>query len=165
MPEAPQRSGYIDEQINEAIARGDFDNLNGKGRPLHLRGDLSKAAEMREKLRGDANFGAPWVEVGREIELATRRAETELCRALEFRRAGLDAPKADKFKIEADFRAALRNLETQISGVNSLILKHNLVLPPQLPQLHRVRLRLEHLVKSVAPELEAVILNRAALEK
>lgn len=154
---APERKGFVEEQINEAMARGEFQNLKGKGQPLQLRGDLSQKAEMRQKLRDNAGYGVPWEEVAREIETMTKRAEEELRRALAFREAGLSSNKSDKSKIEADFREHLKGVEAAIAAVNSLVLKHNVLLPSQLPHLYRARLRLEHLVESVAPEMERVV--------
>lgn len=116
----------VEEEIEEAIARGDFDNLEGTGRPLKIWGDLADRATMSGKLRRDANFGAPWEDVGREIEVLTSRAAQDLRRALT---SGARTP----------------NLESQIREINSLILKHNLLLPSQLPTLYRVRLTLEEL--------------------
>jgi hypothetical protein len=160
LPDKPQRAGFVEEQINEAILRGDFDNPNGKGRPLNLRGDLSKREEMREKLRGDANFGAPWVEVGREIEVATVRVEAELTRAVEFYRRGVASPRADQTKIENDFRSDLKRVDESLRSVNSLVLKHNLLVPFALPHLHRRRLKLESLMENAAPELVGFVDER-----
>jgi DnaJ family protein C protein 28 len=157
IPDSPERKGFVEEQINEAMARGDFQNLKGKGEPLQLRGDLSKADEMRQKLRRDASYGLPWEEVRREIETMTGRAENELRRAVHFRAAGLASPKSDKAKIEADFREHLKRVEEAIGAVNSLVLKHNLLLPSQLPRLYRARLQMRSLVEQVAPELIAVL--------
>lgn len=154
---APERKGFVEEQINEAMARGEFQNLKGKGQPLQLRGDLSKKDEMRQKLRGDAGYGVPWEEVAREIEVMTRRAENELRRAVEFRAAGLSSPRSDRAKIEADFREHLKRVEEVIKAVNSLILKHNLLLPSLLPHLYRSRLQLEALAERVAPEVKALL--------
>ncbi len=131
----------MDEQIDEAMKRGDFDNLRGKGKPLDLHGDLSDKKAMRAKIRADAGYTAPWEDVAREIEVATERVHRSARRAHEFRLAGLRSKKADKLKIEADFTASRREIEFQIAGVNSLILKYNLLIPPLLPHLHRVRLK------------------------
>lgn len=141
IPDKPQRRGFVDEQIDEAIKRGEFDNLQGKGKPLNLAGDLSDKQLMRAKIRSDAGFSAPWEDVAREIETATARVESSARRAWEFRLAGLRSKKADRAKIESDFRAAQREIEAQVAAVNSLILKYNLLIPPQLPHLHRVRLQ------------------------
>lgn len=156
LPDSPERKGFVEEQINEAMARGDFQNLKGKGQPLRLCGDLSKADEMRQKLRGDAGYGVPWEDVAREIETMTRRAENELRRAVEFREAGLASGKSDKAKIEADFGEHLKRVEEAIQVVNSLVLKHNLLLPSLLPHLYRPRLQMNALVERVAPELKAL---------
>jgi hypothetical protein len=153
LPDKPNRKGAVDAQIDEAIERGEFQNLKGKGRPLQQLGDLSKREEMRSKLRSDANFSAPWEEVGREIETQTRRVELELRRAGEFRRAGLDSTRADKARIEADFQAHLNRIEEQVKAVNSLILKHNLLLPSLLPHLYRRRLQLGELMAQLLPDI------------
>ena len=154
IPQGPQRRGHVEEQIDEAIKRGDFDNLKGKGRPLKLWGDLTDKRVMREKLARDDGQSAPWEDVAREIDYLTARAESELKRALEFRRAGLVSPRADAAKIESDFQAQLRGVEASIQAVNSQILRHNLLIPPALPRLHRARLKLSDLLEKWAPELK-----------
>ena len=154
MPNGPQRRGHVEEQIDEAIKRGEFENLKGKGQPLKLWGDLTDRRVMREKLARDDHQSAPWESVAAEIEYLTRRVESDLKRALEFRRAGLASPRADKTKIESDFRAQLRAVEVSIKGVNSQILRHNLLIPTALPRLHRVRLKLSDLMEKWAPEIE-----------
>lgn len=154
LPEKPRRHGYVDEQINEAMARGDFENLKGKGEPLDLKGDLSDRATMRTKLRHDAGYTAPWEEVAREIGSLTQKAETELRRAVQFYRAGISAPKANIAKIEADFRAALKQVQVAVQAANSAILRHNLLLPQQLPHLYKRRVQLSELMNIVAPDLK-----------
>jgi hypothetical protein len=72
--------------------------------------------------------------------------------AWEFRLAGLRSKKADPVRIEADFSRAQNEIEAQIAAVNSLILKHNLLFPPQLPHLHRARLKAGDIWEKVAPE-------------
>ncbi len=153
LPDKPQRAGFVDEQIDEAIKRGDFDNLRGKGKPLNLSGDLSDKKAMRTKIRGDAGFSAPWEDVAREIEVATARVESAARQAHAFYLAGLQSKKAEKTKITADFELARRGVEEQIAAVNSLILKYNLLIPPLLPHLHRVRLKSRDVWEKIAPEL------------
>jgi DnaJ family protein C protein 28 len=152
LPDKPQRHGFVDEQIDEAIKRGDFDNLQGKGKPLNLQGDLSNKKEMRTKLRHDAGFTAPWEETGREIEVAQSRLMGSARRAWEFRLAGLRSKKADPARIEADFAKAQKELERQVGAVNSLILTYNLLIPPTLPHLHRVRVKIDQVWEEIAPE-------------
>lgn len=154
IPEKPRRHGYVDEQINEAIARGDFDNLNGKGKPIDLKGDLADRKTMRAKLRHDGGYtAAPWQETDREIAALRDKAESELRRAVQFYRAGLASPKADPAKIESDFQLALKKVEAAIATANSAVLRHNLLLPQQLPHLYKPRVKLAELMDIVAPDL------------
>ena len=153
MPDRPRWSGETQEQIDEAIKRGDFENLKGKGKPLKLWGDLAERRVMRDKLARDEQLSAPWDDAGREIDALTRRAENEIKRALEFRRAGLISKKADPAKIESDFRAQIRATQTTINAANSQILRHNLLIPTALPRLHRPRLKLSDLMARLAPDV------------
>ncbi|RYG66686.1 DUF1992 domain-containing protein [bacterium] len=152
LPDKPQRHGFVEEQIDEAIKRGEFDNLQGKGKPLNLNGDLSDQKVMRTKLRHDAGFTAPWEETGREIEVATSRLMASARRAWDFRQAGLRSKKADPARIEAEFAHARSDIEAQLKAVNSLILTYNLLIPRSLPHLHRVRLKAEQVWEEVAPQ-------------
>jgi DnaJ family protein C protein 28 len=153
LPDKPQRHGFVEEQIDEAIKRGEFDNLQGKGKPLNLTGDLADKKAMRVKLRHDAGFTAPWEETGREIKVAQERVMVSARRAWEFRQAGLRSKKADPARIEADFMTAKREVDRQIAAVNSLILTYNLLIPPLLPHLHRVRLKVEEVWQEVSQGL------------
>ena len=154
MPDKPQRRGETEEQIDRAIARGEFENLKGKGQPLQLWGDLAKRRDMSRKLGQEDRQIAPWDAAARAIESLTRRAESEIKRALEFRRAGLVSKKADPAKIEADFRVQIRATQTTIKAANSEILRHNLLIPTALPRLHRPRLKLSDLMARLAPEIK-----------
>ena len=154
VPSKPQWSGETQQQIDEAIARGEFENLDGQGRPLKLWGDLAQRRDMRAKLNQQDRQIAPWDDAARAIDSLTRRAENEIKRALEFRRAGLISKKADAAKIEADFRAQIRATQTTIKAANSEILRHNLLIPTALPRLHRPRLKLSELMARLAPEVK-----------
>ena len=126
----PKRPGVVEEQIEAAMKRGDFNNLKGKGRPLNLRGDLADPKTMGQKLRGDAGFSVPWEDVGAEIDgLATRLAQT-------LRRAARLGEGEEKRKV-------LSEAETLLRAANSRILHYNLIIPSQLPHLYRARLKLE----------------------
>lgn len=54
---------FIDEQISEAMERGDFDNLRGKGRPLPVEENLFAGDwELAFKMLKDNNFTLPWID-------------------------------------------------------------------------------------------------------
>lgn len=61
---------WVEEQIQDAMARGEFDNLPGKGKPLNLR--RAHPWEERDWLANhilsQAHVVPDWVELGEEIE-------------------------------------------------------------------------------------------------
>src|SRR2546422_2695341 len=59
---------YIDEQIREAQERGEFDNLQGSGKPLHLTSNpLAGDKAMGYSLLKSNGFAPAEVELAREI--------------------------------------------------------------------------------------------------
>jgi hypothetical protein len=67
------------EIIDEAIKRGDFDNLPGKGKPLNLNPkEVSDPTGIANGIRRNANLSTPWEMLRQEIDTAIDRAEREL---------------------------------------------------------------------------------------
>jgi hypothetical protein len=148
-PHRPQRPAQplqdlAAEAIRELTERGEWKELSGKGKPLKLVGDLADAPTMAGKLRKDANFSTPWNDLGQEIDHGFNEARQMIMRAHKFygvaQRDGLTA------KAESEWRNALSNFEKQLAALNSKILKFNLIIPRQIPQLHRPRLRPERVL-------------------
>ena len=70
----------VERLIQEAIERGDFDNLRGRGRPLDLSDyfDLPPSQRVAYRLLRDAGFRPVEVELKLEIEaLRERLAQTK----------------------------------------------------------------------------------------
>src|SRR5438067_2863473 len=70
---------YIDEQIHEAQARGDFDNLPGTGKPLNLDenpflGDKALAYSLLKQ----NGYAPPEVELAKEIRTQFEKAQEKL---------------------------------------------------------------------------------------
>jgi hypothetical protein len=65
----PNIGGYVEQQIREAQARGEFDNLSGAGKPIDLGADNPYGAEWDTAYRMAKNAGAAplWVELDKEI--------------------------------------------------------------------------------------------------
>ena len=57
-------------KIDEAIRSGEWDNLPGKGQPLHLEDDSYVPEHLRlaNKVLRDANVTPPWIEERRELD-------------------------------------------------------------------------------------------------
>ncbi len=79
-----------ENQIREAMERGDFDNLPGKGKPLDLSGDPlgdPLAPTFRRILR-DNGATHPMIEARRAVEDEIAKCREQLRRAWGFRARG-----------------------------------------------------------------------------
>jgi DnaJ homolog subfamily C member 28 len=153
-PQPPRRrnwSDLVEEILNEARARGDFDNLPGKGKPLRLDDDSAAGDKaLAYRLLKNNNAVPPEIERGREIDAELARAE-DLLATLRRRREGLlaRAGAAERRlynqlcdKTEAQYRDALR-------AANSRVLSLNIVAPAAL---HRPTIPVEAKMRAFADE-------------
>src|SRR5689334_8190009 len=72
---------YIEEQIQEAISRGEFDHLAGTGKPLnleddHLAGDKTSAYRLLKQ----NGYAPPEIELLKEIRRENERVEQHMSR-------------------------------------------------------------------------------------
>lgn len=60
----------VDEQIEEAMQRGEFTNLPGKGKPLNLETNpfLTPQVRMANRLLKENGFAPRWIELEKEIQ-------------------------------------------------------------------------------------------------
>jgi DnaJ homolog subfamily C member 28 len=128
-----------EEQIRRAIEEGKFENLPGKGKPLHLDENPFEEPEWRlaNHVLKTSGFSLPWIEKRNEIEALIHSTRASLLHAQETRRQalqdGLPALSAD-----AAWNEALEKFRHQLAEINRLILSYNLQAPAaqlQLPQL------------------------------
>ncbi len=135
-------SDFVEQQIRDAMERGEFENLPGKGKPQELAaypGDPSM--EMANKIVRDAGFVPAWLELEREIDREQNEAEEALLRSWRWREAIRGDAIEDPRWIEAEWRKARELFEKRLQALNSKILSYNLQLPP--PLLHKQRARLK----------------------
>ena len=110
----------VDEQIREAEARGEFDNLPGRGKRLQLenwgRGEWGMAYHVLKQ----AGETLPWIALGRDIEEAQARLRETLSRVPRIPRSELgrareyylrEAAALDKLLEEYAFIVPVRHLE------------------------------------------------------
>ncbi len=73
--------GVVDKQIRDAIERGEFDNLSGRGKPIDLGENPFTPREWRlaYKVMEDAGVSPEWIEQDKEI----RREVAKLAALLE----------------------------------------------------------------------------------
>src|SRR5579863_6825453 len=72
---------YIEEQIQEAVARGEFENLPGTGKPLNLEDDhLAGDKATAYRLLKNSGYASPEIELLKEIRRENERIEQQLKR-------------------------------------------------------------------------------------
>lgn len=65
---------WVDKLIRDAQERGEFDDLAGQGKPLHIEeAPFAGGLEVGYGLLKNANVAPIWIELGREIDAAERR--------------------------------------------------------------------------------------------
>ena len=121
---------YVEAQIQEAQARGEFDNLPGFGKPLDLdsnqfAGDKALAYGMLKQ----NGFAPPEIELAKEIRSESEKAEAKLAKlrhrgnSLRTRRIPPSAGEKRAFnvaieKAAADYDQLLRELNRKILTLN-----------------------------------------------
>lgn len=114
-----QWESAIDQQIREAQERGDFDDLPGRGKPLHIESWDDDWAMAHHVLK-QAGETLPWIALSKDIEVAQDRlramlrdahkiphAERERARERYLR----EAAAVDKMLEEYAFMVPVRHLE------------------------------------------------------
>jgi DnaJ family protein C protein 28 len=136
---------HIEQQIRDAMERGEFDNLPGQGKPqvfAQAHGDPSM--EMANKIVRDAGFAPAWLELEIDIEHEQSQTETSVLRSWRWRETNRGDAIEDPRWVEAEWRKARELFEQRLKALNTKILSYNLLLPPPLLHKQRPRLRLEN---------------------
>ena len=148
-PRGKRFQDYIEEQIQEAIARGEFANLPGTGKPLNLdddpyTGDKSSAYRMLK----DNGYAPPEIELLKEIRHENERIEQKLTRlrsqgeSLRTRR--VPPSESDRRAFNAAIEKAAAEYDQKLRALNRKILTFNLTVPLSM---HLPLLEVEKLVQ------------------
>lgn len=78
----------VESQIEKAMARGEFENLEGYGKPLNLYENPYEPPELRMtfKILKDNDFAPYWVELGKEIDADWEKIKKERERFTDYAR-------------------------------------------------------------------------------
>jgi len=132
-------SSLAEQRIQEAMARGEFDNLPGKGKPLSLSWNLfaDPTLEAAWKLLQNAGYSLDWIEEDKDIRKELSKARDRLKRSWTLycewvREEPENAGGADLFWEEAvkSFRDTVESLNKRIDVLNL-----------KVPSVHFQRLR------------------------
>lgn len=119
----------IDEQIRQAIQRGDFDNLPGKGKPLDLSENPHEDPGWRLTYRilKDNGYTLHWIETRRNIELDCERVAKMLQQNWNWRQKATG--RRGLMHAEREWQQALQTFRDEISRLNQRIRNYNLEIP------------------------------------
>lgn len=144
----------VEQQIEEAQARGDFDNLRGAGQPLRLDKNVFAGDKaLAYSLLKNNDLAPPEIERGKEIDADLARADALLALlrrqydSLRSKRGSLFASERRAYNVLRD-KTEARYTEV-LRGVNSKILSLNIVAPAAL---HRRMIDIDARLRAFAEE-------------
>lgn len=120
----------VEQQIEEARERGEFDNLRGTGQPLHVDKNVYAGDKaLAYSLLKNNDLVPPEIERGKEIDSEQVRAEALLASLrrqrdnLRLKRGGAFASDRRAYNVlrdrtEARYREALREINSKILSLN-----------------------------------------------
>ena len=144
---------FVDQQIREAMERGEFNNLSGKGKPLEFaKFQGGPAQEMTHKIVKDAGFVPYWMELEKEIV----REEQEAREALLLTWRWCESARGDAIEdpqwVATEWRKARELFMQKLTAINAKIINLNLQLPEPLLHKQRARLKLEEELRRLGIE-------------
>jgi len=121
----------LEDIIREAMERGDFDNLPGKGKPLDLREDplLDPLTAIVNRIVRDNGCSHPLLEARKMIESEIKECRAELARASRVRQTSTD---------QNAWLSAIESFRARLKQINRDIRLFNLKAPS--PALHNLAL-------------------------
>lgn len=110
-----------EKSIREAIEKGEFNDLPGKGQPLDLRENPFEDPDLRtvHRLLRNAGFAPAWIEERKDIEAQFELARATLARAWRIYRPDGVSPSDHAWERNvAEFRAKISELRERVRIYN-----------------------------------------------
>ena len=121
----------IEELLGRAMAEGKFDNLPGKGKPLHLdqaNPHADPAWELAYRMLKESGYSLPWIETIREIEKDIETARKDLRIAWEWSQSASPESQSSG-NISAEWERAQEAFKNMLTLLNKRIRDYNLQVP------------------------------------
>jgi DnaJ homolog subfamily C member 28 len=108
----------VEKKIREAMEKGEFDDLPGKGEPLDLAENPFEDPALRtvHRLLRNAGFAPAWIEARKDIDAELERAREILNRARRIYGEQSGRPEWDR--VVKEFREKVANLNERIKVYN-----------------------------------------------
>ena len=123
----------VEEQIRKARERGDFDNLEGAGKPLNLEENPFESSDMRMilKILKNSDFTPFWIDLGKDIDAKMDKI---------WRDAKIFKKYSKKFNEDKNSKAKIKRYnkrkelfyyecQLQLEDINQKIIDYNLHCP------------------------------------
>ena len=138
----------IETIIQNAIARGEFDNLAGRGNPLNLQENqlVDQDWRLAFSLLEQHGFALPWIEHRNYIEETLALAKEKLQRTWTWR---VSQPQGDSLA-EREWQKAVSEFEESTASLNNRIDAYNLAIPADV--FYRPRINIEREIGEVKGE-------------
>ncbi len=141
----------VEQRIQEAMRRGDFDNLSTKGKPLRFEENpfVDPADALAHHLLASQGFTLHWIEERKVIEADIRALRRRIhqawhwyMRQIEVLNSREDTPavREERRWVEERWQAYVGEFEAIIADINRRIDTYNLMVPLVRFQMFRLRL-------------------------
>ena len=141
----------IERIIQNAMDRGAFDNLRGKGKPLNMRENplVAKEWRMAYSMLEQEGFALPWMEDRKEIEKQLKEALKVLKRTWDWRTVKLAEGDTSSL-VESEWRKAQAQFSEIVVELNKRIDAYNAQIPADV--FYRPRILLEREMAAITKE-------------
>lgn len=141
----------IERIIQNAMDRGAFDNLRGKGKPLNMRENplVAKEWRMAYSMLEQEGFALPWMEDRKEIEKQLKEALKVLKRTWDWRTVKLAEGDTSSL-VESEWRKAQARFSEIVVELNKRIDAYNAQIPADV--FYRPRILLEREMAAITKE-------------
>jgi DnaJ family protein C protein 28 len=121
----------VEEHLCKAMEEGKFDDLPGKGKPLHLDENnphTDSDWELAYHILKEAGYTLPWIETLHDIENDIDIARRDLQRAWKWRVIYLSASVPED-KASVEWERAVEAFKDKLTALNQRIRDYNLQVP------------------------------------
>lgn len=153
-PDLDYWDDLVGQRINDAVSKGVFDKLSGKGKPLKLRGNpMAGDYQLAYDLMEDNDLTPQWIMDRKRVQTEIGEFRAEIAAQSAHHAARLadlsTAEELDHARIEWDRQVA--EWERKLETLNDRIQMVNFIQPP-VPTLEIIKLRLaDELKRAGAP--------------
>ncbi len=132
-----------EKKLREAIERGEFDDLPGKGEPIDLKENPFEDPDLRtvHRLLRNAGFAPAWIEERKDIDAEFEAARTKLSRARTL------FGKSGKLASDKEWERSVREFREKVAELNQRTRIYNLKAPAAV--FHRRHIDADRIIETI----------------